>query len=121
MVDEEFRVFKIEYDWCDGEHEEVFVGKEVSREEFEKDLVKAREFALSLSGKEIEEYDYLGKGYTSECLPQYYKQILWFLETKLGYVCCYVDDTITYGVGTWGEDKLAIERKETKKERAVLK
>lgn len=46
-------IFKIEYGWYEGEHEEVLLGKGVEREEFEKDLVKGKEFAESLIDKEV--------------------------------------------------------------------
>jgi|GEM_PF-1354371 len=92
-----FNIFKIEYDWCEGEHEETLLCKNAKREEFEKDLVEARDFARSLLGKKVKE-NYLGKGYSVECLPEYYGQIIWFLKNKKGYGECYFDEEIYYGV-----------------------
>ncbi len=90
-------IYKIEYYWHEGEHRETFLAKDVPEEEFEKDIIQAREFAESLIGKEVE-YDYLGKGYSVECLPQYYAQIIWFLINKLFYIECYIDDYISYRI-----------------------
>ena len=91
-------IFKIEYNWYEDDHEEVLLGKNVEREEFEKDLIKAKEFAESLIGIEIKEREYLGKGYRVDCLPEYYSQIVWFLTEKLGYIICSYDTKITYDI-----------------------
>lgn len=93
-----FRIFKIEYDWYEGEHGETFLGKYVEKEEFEKDLFKAKQFAKSLIGKRVKNYDYLGKGYSVECLPEYYGQIIWFLINKKGYTECYIEEDSTYKI-----------------------
>lgn len=85
---EELRIFRIYYDWYEDDHEETLIGKRVSEEEFEKDIMEAINFAKSLIGKEREYGDYLGKGYSVECLPEYYEQVLWFLTKKKGYVYC---------------------------------
>ena len=92
-----FNIFKIEYSWYEGEHEETFLGKYVDCEEFENDLKEARNFAQSIRGKVFEE-DFLGKGYSVECLPEYYDQIIWFLKEKKRYIICYFDNSIYYGV-----------------------
>ena len=89
-------IFKVEYYWPEDEHGETLLGKEIERKEFEKDLIKAKEFAESLIGKEIKEGEYLGKGYRLECLPEYYEQIIWFLVEKAGYIECWFDDGIIY-------------------------
>ena len=87
MEEKTFNIFRIEYSWYEGEHDETLVGNYVERNEFEKDLIKAKEFAESLMGIEIKNFeDYLGKGYSVECLPQFYNQIIWFLTNKLNYV-----------------------------------
>lgn len=93
-----FNIFKIEYDWYEGEHEETFLGKQAEQEEFEKDLIEARDFARSLIGKREDNGDHLRKGYSVECLPEYYKQIILFLLEKKGYAICYLDEEITYCV-----------------------
>lgn len=97
MKDKNFNIFKIEYDWCEGDHEETFVGKNVDKDQFERDLIKAKEFAESLIGKEVKN-NYLGKGYSVECLPEYYEQIIWFLTDKMGYIECYFDNDVSYHV-----------------------
>jgi len=33
-----------------------------------------KNFAENLKGKEIKDYNYLGKGYGVECLPEFYAQ-----------------------------------------------
>lgn len=113
-------IFKIEYNWYEGEHEEILLGKEVKHEEFEKDLINAKEFAESLIGKEIEEGEYLGKGYRVSCLPEYYEQIIWFLTEKLGYVVCYYDSDIDYDIDNNFDKKIEITKSERKTERNKL-
>jgi len=49
----DFNIFKVQYDWYDGEHQEILVGKAVEVQQFEKDLAKAKHFAESLRGKEV--------------------------------------------------------------------
>ena len=98
MEDKSFNIFKIEYDWYEGERGETFLGKNVEREEFEKDLLEARDFAKSLLGKKEEMGDYLGEGYSVECLPQYYSQIIWFLVEKKGYTDCYLEEDTHYSI-----------------------
>ncbi len=114
-------IFKIEYDWYEGEHEETLLVKAVEREEFEKDLVKATEFATELIGKKIEDGDYLGKGYSVECLPEYYQQTLWFLTEKLGYMVCYFDENINYSINDSFDKKIFINKFEKKIVRSELK
>ena len=69
-------IFKIEYNWYEGEHWEILLGKDVEAKKFEEDLIKAKEFAESLMGNEIKEGDYLGKGYMVQCLPEFYNLYL---------------------------------------------
>ena len=111
-------IYKIEYYWHEGEHEETFLAKDVSKDEFEKDIIKAREFAESLIGKGME-YDYLGKGYSVECLPQYYRQIIWFLTNKLGYIDCLIDSEISYQIEDY-ENRIIIQKSEKKIETKEL-
>lgn len=115
-----FNIFKIEYDWCEGEHEETLLAKDIEREEFEKDLVEGRKFAESLIGKEEIRMNYLGKGYSIECLPEYYEQIIWFLINKKGYIECYFDYDITYSVNDEADKKIGLEKSEKKIERKAL-
>jgi len=114
------KVFKIEYSWYEGEHGETLLGKNIEREEFEKDMAKAKKFAESLIGKEIKGREYLGKGYRVECLPEYYEQIIWFLTGKLGYIECYFDDDITYQVDDSQNNKIEVTKAQRKITRIKL-
>ncbi len=105
-------IFKIEYYWPEDEHEETLLGKNVEREDFEKDVTKARKFAESLIGKEIKEGEYLGKGYSVQCLPEYYGQIIWFLTERAGYVVCYFDEEVYYTVDDSSNKKINITKSE---------
>lgn len=98
MTDNLFNIFKVTYSWYEGEYEECLLGKKVSIDEFEKDLTTAKDFAESLIGTEIKDHDYLGKGYSVECLPQFYEQILWYLTNKQGYIVCSFNPNIEYDV-----------------------
>ena len=113
-------IFKIEYDWYEGEHSETLLVKNVKREEFEKDIINAKEFAESLIGKEIKEGEYLGKGYRVDCLPEYYEQILWFLTKRLGYIECDYNEDITYNVDDYPNKKIEITKYERKNVRSEL-
>ena len=113
----DFNIFKIEYDWYEGEHVEILVGKKVNEKEFEKDLTEAKNFAEGLKGKEVEG-DYLGKGYSVECLPEFYEQIVWYLMNKLGYISCDYDDKISYSVES--DVKINIIKVQKKIERTEL-
>lgn len=104
------KIFRIGYQWYEGDCSETLLGKDVSYEEFEKDLIKAKEFAESLMGKEIKEGEHLGKGYTVECLPEFYEQIIWFLKTKLGYVDCDYDRDIKYFVDDDSDKKIHLSK-----------
>lgn len=108
---ETLNLFKVEYDWYEGEHEERLLGKNVDQKQFEKDLIKAKEFAESLIGKEIKNGNYLGNGYSVECLPEYYSQIIWYLTERLGYIECYIDETMTYDVDSDSSNKRIIIRR----------
>ncbi len=115
-----FNIFKVEYSWYEGEHEETLLGKEVERDEFERDIIKAKKFAESLLGKVIEKGEYLGKGYRVNCLPEYYAQIVWFLTERLGYIICYSDEEIDYSVDDLSNRKIEINKSERKIKRSVL-
>jgi hypothetical protein len=104
------KIFKIEYNWYEGEYDKTLLGKDVSSEEFQKDFIKAKEFAESLKGKEINEGEYLGKGYRVSCLPEYYEQIIWFLKTKLGYIECDYDEDIIYAVDNNHDNKILLSK-----------
>lgn len=114
-------IFKIEYHWYEGEHRETLLAKAVEREEFEKDTIKAKEFAKSLIGKEIKKGEYLGKGYSIGCLPEYYEQIIWFLTKKLGYFICYFNERIHYSIDDPSDKKIEVTKSEQKTEQSELK
>ncbi|MDP2749371.1 MAG: hypothetical protein Q8O89_00895 [Nanoarchaeota archaeon] len=114
-------IFKVEYSWFEGEYGEMFLAKDVEQKQFEKDLVAARVFAEKLKGKKVENYDYLGKGYSLECLPQYYNQLIWYLTNKKGYVECLIDKQVSYEVDESSNNKISIERNEIKIRRSMLK
>lgn len=107
----ELNIFKIAYQWYEGDHKETLLGKNVSEEEFEKDLTEAKNFAEGLIGIEIEEGSYLGKGYKIDCLPEYYDQILWFLTEKKGYIGCNRVEKVMYFVDDAVAQKIAINKR----------
>jgi hypothetical protein len=115
----DFTIFKIEYDWYEGEHREILLGKKTTRKRFENDLMKAREFAEGLIGKEVEK-DYLGKGYAVECLPEFYEQIIWHLTNKSGYIECEYDDSVEYSIDDDSCRRITLTKSEKKTERAGL-
>ena len=108
----EHSLFKIEYDWYEGEHEEILLGKDVKKEAFEKDLIEARNFARSLIGKEIKSGEYLGKGYKVECLPEFYEQIIWFRVNKKDYIVYSFDEDIAYGISDSADKEIVITKSE---------
>ncbi|MDD5133575.1 MAG: hypothetical protein PHD81_00565 [Candidatus Nanoarchaeia archaeon] len=114
MNKKNLNIFKIEYDWHEGEHEETLLTKEIEREGFEKDLVEAKKFAESLiSKKEIKTGEKrLGKGYYMGCTPEYYEQIIWFLINKKGYIECYFDKGVTYFIGDETNKKIEVIKSE---------
>ena len=103
-----FNIFKIEYNWYEGEHEETLLGKNIDKKKFEKDLTEAKNFAISLIGNEIKGENYLGKGYSIECLPEFYEQIIWFLINKKGYIECYFDENTKYNINDPGNKQINI-------------
>lgn len=107
----EFNLFKVSYEWYEEDNKEVLLGKSASKEDFEKDLSEARDFAEKLIGIEIKEGSYLGKGYSVECLPEYYEQIIWFLTEKRGYVECYNDKDVEYFIEDDGSSKIYIRKR----------
>ncbi|MEK6903308.1 MAG: hypothetical protein AABW64_01530 [Nanoarchaeota archaeon] len=116
------QLFKICYQWYEGDYHEAFLGKDATVEEFEKDLIKAKKFAQSLLGKEIEEGSYLGKGYSVACLPEYYHQIIWFLVEKKRYMECSSDKDVEYYVEDGStENPIAVEKKVKKIEWQKIK
>ena len=118
----DIRLFKICYQWYEGEYQETLLGKQVTEEEFEKDITEARKFAQSLLGKEIEEGSYLGKGYSVACLPEYYHQIIWFLVEKKRYMECSSDKDVEYYVEDGStENPIAVEKKVKKIEWQKIK
>src|SRR3989344_6691865 len=113
----ELNIFKIEYQWYEGDHGETLLAKAIAKEEFEKDIIKAKEFAESLIGKEVSKGEYLGKGYRVDCLPEYYEQIIWFLTEKKRYLICNFDERIRYFIDDSSDKKIEVTRSEQKTER----
>jgi len=117
----ELNVFKVEYFWYEGEHEQIFLAKDTKMEEFEKDLLEAKNFAEKLKGIEIKEVKYLGKGYKVECLPEFYAQIIWFLIEKKEYKECYLNGDISYIIDDNQKKEIDITKKEEITKRTELK
>ena len=108
------RIFKIQYDWYEEEHEEFLLGKEVEKEEFEKDLIEARIFAENLPEKEEENHEeFLGKCYNIKCLPEMYRQIVWYLTDKRGYTEYSFDEDIKYNISDSGDKEITLTKRET--------
>jgi len=103
-------IFKIRYEWHEGDFGETLLAKDVTKEQFEKDLIEARDFAESLKGKEIKEVSSLGKGYSTECLPEFYAQIIWFLTEKKGYSDCQYDESEEYYIDD-SEKRIGIQKR----------
>ncbi|MEK6948230.1 MAG: hypothetical protein AABX19_03210 [Nanoarchaeota archaeon] len=108
-------IFKIEYNWYEGEHEEILLAKDTEREQFEKDLLEAKKFAEKLKGNEIKDGEYLGKGYRIECLPEFFEQIIFFLKEKKQYIECSFNSDISYFI----EDNIDKEINITKSESII--
>jgi len=116
----DFNIFKVQYDWYEGEHWEILIGKAVDVQQFEKDVAEAKQFAEGLRGKKIEKGEYLGKGYRVECLPEFYEQILWYLVEKLGYQYCDYDDDAYYDVDDDIGKKIKVTKVEERIERKEI-
>ncbi len=116
MKNKDFNIFKIEYHWYEGEYSGTFVGKNVDKTDFEKDLIKAKKFAQNLVGK--------GKkkgGYSVDCLPEYYSTIIFYLIDKLKYIKCYIDNELSYNIDDDFDKKIEVTRHEKKIETEKLK
>lgn len=109
----ELNIFKISYQWYEDDHGETLLGKNISKGDFEKDLIEAKKFAESLLGIEIKGLSYLGRGYKIQCLPEYYEQVIWFLTEKKGYIICDVDEDVEYFVDDADSGKAIIINKKT--------
>lgn len=116
----DFTIFKLQYDWYEGEHEEMLIGKAVEIQQFEKDVIEAKNFAEDLKGKVIEKGQYLGKGYRVECLPAFFEQIAWYLVEKLGYQYCHYDADTHYDVDDDFKKKIKVTKIEKKAERREI-
>lgn len=93
-------IFKLEYNWFEGEHDEILLAKEVEQKEFEKDLVKAKKIA---------------KGH----LPDIYEQIIEFLIKK-GYSKCKLNEDSSYIVNDDVFRKVTLIKLEKKTETRYL-
>ena len=117
----ELNIFKVEYYWYEGEHEETLLIKDIKKEEFEKDLLEAKKFAEKLKGIEIKEGEYLGKGYKIECLPEFYEQIIWFLTEKKAYKECQLNEDISYIIDDDSNKEIEITKNEKTTKKTKLK
>lgn len=115
MKSKKINLFKIKYQWVEGEYGEALLGKNVEREGFERDLIKARKFSQDLLGKIIRKGNYLGRGYRVECLPEFYEQIVWFMVNKLGYTECHLENITEYEIDDWGDPSKILLRKISEK------
>lgn len=107
----DINIFKIRYEGYEGEFGEALLAKDATKEQFEKDLFEARDFAESLKGKEVEMGSYLGKGYSTECLPQFYAQIIWFLTEKKGYSESQYNENEEYYVDDDSQKKIGVQKR----------
>ncbi len=112
-------IFKVKYTWYEDDCGETLVGKDVKQEEFERDLKEARDFATSLMKIEIKEGKWLGKGYSVNCLPEYYETIIWFLLKKKQYVVCYLNHAEFFVDDNFNRE-IELSRFETKLEETKL-
>lgn len=108
---DELNIFKISYQWYEDDHKEILLGKNISANYFEKDLIEAKKFAESLIGRAIKEGIYLGKGYRVDCLPEYYEQIIWFLTKKKGDIICNIDNDTEYFIDDDITKKIGIKKR----------
>ncbi len=115
-----FKIFKIEYDWFEGEHGESLLINKVPKEKFEKDILEAKEFAEKLKEVEIKEGEFLGKGYRVKCLPEFYQQIIWFLIEKKGYQECRFDSKVSYVVDDTLNKEISVEKFEKITKKCIL-
>ena len=70
-------------------------------------------------GIEVKDGDYLGKGYRVGCLPECYRQIIWYLITKLGYYECEFNSLVCYDLddeGSFEKGKLILTKVEKRME-----
>ncbi|MEK6941177.1 MAG: hypothetical protein AABW49_04740 [Nanoarchaeota archaeon] len=106
------KIFKIEYNWYEGEHGEILLAKDAERGQFENDLSEAKRFAEKLKGKKIKEGEYLGEGYRIECLPEFFEQIIFFLKEKKQYIECNFNNDISYFTDDDSNKKINITKSE---------
>ncbi|MDD3175219.1 MAG: hypothetical protein PHU51_01970 [Candidatus Nanoarchaeia archaeon] len=100
-------IFRIKYEWYEGEENEIFLSNNVTKEQFEKDLKESRNYVYKLINSD--------KNSSITCLPKYYEQIVWFLINKLNYVECHYDeDSIYYVDDEVGSEKIFVKRKDRK-------
>jgi hypothetical protein len=107
-------IFKVRYEWYDGDSGETLLAREATKEQFEKDLSQAKEFAENLKG--IADGPILGSGYSTECLPEYYSKIIWFLLEKKGYSECQYNESVDYYVDDHSETSIGIQKRIKKTE-----
>ena len=99
----QINLFKIEYNWYEGEHEEILLGKAITEEQFEFDLKEAKKYVQSQIGKKDKK-----SKWNVECLPEYYRELLDYLVKKHKYQVCSIDNNISYEVDDNFDKKISI-------------
>lgn len=103
--------YKLEYYWYEGEHNSIHLAKDVTEEEFIKDLQQAiqRVANLDLSDSKYDSY---------HSLPSDYREVIAEME-ELGYQAIDVDDRTTFEIDEeWGR-KLLVSKKSTVRETII--
>jgi len=107
------QLYKISYDYYEGEHEETLLAKDVDKEQFDKDIMEAKDYAQSLIGLKYKKSNF-SVPYSVECLPEFYNKIVDYLETQKGYVEIHTNDDIHYEVQDSGtqEKEISVDKVE---------
>ena len=100
-------LFKIQYSWYDGDEDEILLAKDATQEQFDKDIMEARDIAQSLiktsnSMTNIEHYNV-------ECLPSFYQEVIKYLQKQKGYIEISPNDDFHYEVHDKGSENKEIE------------
>ena len=91
------QLYKISYDYYEGEHEETLLAKDVDKEQFDKDIMEAKDYAQSLIGLKYKKSNF-SVPYSVEYLPEFYNKIVDYLETQKGYVEIHTNDDVCYEI-----------------------
>jgi len=107
------QLYKISYDYYEGEHEEILLAKDVETEQFDKDIIEAKDYAQSRIGLKYKKSEYM-KPYNVEYLPEFYQTIADYLQEQKGYIEIHTNDDIHYEVDDSGtqEKEISVEKVE---------